>query len=101
MSLKGNSNENKFRINLYFILEKYRSDILNVLEKITNYEFIKEIFDKYRHNFFDISLTKKIEYLNELIYNLNQIYSNTPYLIGNEEIQKIDDSINLLKNLEE
>ena len=101
LSLKGNSNENKFRINLYFILEKYRSDIINIFENITNYEFIKEIFDEYQHNFYDISLTKKIEYLNELINNLNQIYINSPYLIGNAEIQKIDDTINLLKNLED
>ena len=99
LSLKGNSNENKFRINLYFILEKYRSDIINVFENITNYEFIKEIFDKYER--YNISLTKKIEYLNELIYNLNQIYINIPYLIGNAEIQKVDDTINLLKNLED
>ena len=65
-----------------------------------NYEFIKEIFDEYQNNFYNISLTKKVKDLNEIIYNLGQIYSNTPYLIGHEEIKKIDDNINLLKYLE-
>ena len=94
LSLKENSNENKFKINLYSMFERYRTDIINVLENIINYEFINEIFDEYKNNFYNISLTKKVKYLKEIIYNLGQIYSNTPYLIGNEEIKKIDDNIN-------
>ena len=100
LSLNENSNENKYKINLYSMFERYRTDIINVLENITNYEFIKEIFDECQNNLYNISLTEKVQNLNELIYNLGQ-YNNTPYLIGNEEIKKIDDSINLLKYLED
>jgi hypothetical protein len=100
-SLKENSNENKYKINLYLMFEKYKVDIINILESFSNYEFIKAIFDEYQNYFYNISLINNDEYLNELIYNLSIIYSNTPYLIGNEEIQKIDEDINLLKNLED
>ena len=100
-SIKGNSNENKYKIHLYIMLEKYKADIINILESFTNYEFIKAIFDEYQNYFYNISLTNNDEYLNDLIYNLSKIYSNTPYLIGNEEIQKIDEDINLLKNWED
>ena len=99
LNVQENFNENKYKINLYFMFEKYKSDIINILESFTNYEFIKALFDEYQNYFYNISLAYNEEYLNELISNLSQIYSNIPYL-GNEEIQKIDEDINLLKNLD-
>ena len=100
--LEGKQDDNNYDINLYFILEKYSSEMLNILDNYTNYEFINKIINEYQNNLTNIFLIDKFEYLNESLYNLKQIYNNSPYLINNEEIKiKIDENIEQIRYIKD
>lgn len=100
--LEGKQDNNNYDINLYFILEKYSSEMFNILDNFTNYEFINKIINEYQNNLANIFLIDKFEYLNESLYNLKQIYNNSPYLINNEEIKiKIDENIEQIRYLKD
>ena len=100
--LKNHSEENKYQIELYILLNNYISEIKNNLESFTNNDFLCKLINEYRNslsNLYSNKILNKIDNLTIPIKNIAQIYNNTLYLNNAEEIRAIIfGNINVLKN---
>ena len=91
------SSDDNYKINLYFMLENYSSEIIHYLEYLTNESFVENLFHEFENILINNSLPNQTEYLSEIIDNFTSKYSNTSYITGNEEIQFLKEKIGFMK----
>lgn len=71
------SSDDNYKINLYFMLENYSSEIIHYLEYLTNESFVENLFHEFENILINNSLPNQTEYLTEIIDNFTSKYSNT------------------------